>query len=279
MAGLLAGLLMSGVVPGASQSAAQGDAPQRSVLEYASWAEQVLASPPPGIGFLPALEDRFAERVSEQRREHDLSALRRDPGLERAARAHAVDMLERDYTGHVGPAGRSVTERVGILDRRFIGSTGENLAENVGIPADAAAEQVGPLALKLMHGFLESPEHRKNLLNPEYTHHGIGAAAADDRVIVVHVFGARRAALAQDLPLAVAAGAELPFAFEEGERLSTPAKYGFARPGQPSAEVVPLDVALNEVAVEPGTYQLAFFLPTNQSNRFVVAHGPLLVVQ
>ncbi len=120
----------------------------------------MLASPPPGIKFLPTLEDRLAERVSQERREHDLGALDRAPGLQRAARAHAVDMLQRDYTGHIGPAGRSATERVGILDRRFIGLTGENLAENVGIPRDAIAEQIGPMALGLVSGFLESPEHR-----------------------------------------------------------------------------------------------------------------------
>jgi hypothetical protein len=130
-----------------------------------------------------------------------------------------------------------------------------------------------------MSGCLESSEHRENLLDPDYTDHGIGAAASGERLILVHVFAARRAALAQDLPLRVAEGAELPLAFQQGEGLSTPAKYGFARPGQPPNEVVPLDLELNEVAVDPGTYQLQFFLPTDQSNRFLVAPGPILIVR
>ena len=279
MAGLIAGLVIGGAVPGASQGSDQDDAARRSVLEYATWAEQVLAAPPAGIEFLPTLEDRLAERVSKERGEHELGMLRRAPGLQRAARAHAVDMLQHDYTGHVGPAGRTAAERVGILDRRFIGLTGENLAENGGIPGDAIAEQLGPMALKLVSGFLESPDHRENLLNPDYTHHGIGAAAAGDRLIVVHVFGARRAALRQDLPLQVPQGAELPLAFEQGEGLSTPAKYAFARLDQPTGEVVPLDVALNEVVVEPGAYQLQLLLPTEQSDRFAVVPGPVVVVQ
>ena len=277
--GLIAGLAVGGAVLGANQGSDQAGAARRSVLEYAQWAEQVLASPPAGIRFLPALEDRLAERVGKARREHDLRELRRDAGLQRAARAHAVDMLQRDYTGHIGPAGRSATERVGILDRRFIGLTGENLAEHVGIPGAAVAEQGGPMALKLVSGFLDSPDHRKNLLNPDYTRHGFGAAVEGDRLIVVHVFGARRAALEQDLPLQVAQGAELPLAFEENEGLSTPAKYVFGRPGQPTGEVVPLDVGLAEVAVEPGTYQLEFFLPTERTGRFAVVPGPIVVVQ
>lgn len=279
IAGLVAGLLTCGVGPGASQGFAGSDESQRSVLEYARWAEQALSSLPAGIELLPALEDRLAERVSKERRERDLSALSRDPGLHRAARAHAIDMLQRDYTAHVGPAGRSATERVAILHRRFIGSTGENLAEHIGIPANAVAGQAEAMALQLISGFLDSPEHRKNLLEPDYTDHGIGAAASGDRLIVVHVFGARRAALAQDLPLQVPEGAELPLAFQEGEGLSVPAKYGFARPGQPSAEIVPLDAALTEVAVEPGTYQLRFFLPTEQPDRYEVAGGPAIIVQ
>jgi uncharacterized protein YkwD len=276
---LIAGLVISGAVPGASQGSDQNDAAARSVLEYAKWAEQALAAPPAGIQLLPTLEDRLAERVSKARRDHDLGALDRAPGLQRAARAHAVDMLQRDYTGHIGPEGRSATERVGILDRRFIGLTGENLAEHVGVPADAVLDQSGPIALQLVSGFLASPDHRKNLLNPDYTHHGIGAAAEGDRLIVVHVFGARRALLQQDLPLQVRQGAKLPLAFEQGDGLSTPVKYGFGALGQPTREIVPLDVALNEVAVEPGAYQLQFFLPTEQANRFAVVPGPILVVQ
>ena len=69
------------------------------------------------------------------------------------------------------------------------------------------------MALKLVSGFLESPDHRKNLLDPDYTQHGIGAAAAGDRLIVVHAFGDPRAAIAQELRLQVAQGAELPLRF------------------------------------------------------------------
>jgi hypothetical protein len=141
------------------------------------------------------------------------------------------------------------------------------------------AEQVGPTALKLVNGFLNSPEHRKNLLDPDYTDQGIGAAAAGDRLIVVHVFGARRALLQQELSLQVRQGAELPLAFEQGEGLSTPAKYAFAKPGQPAGDVVPLDLGLSEVAVEPGTYQLEFFFSTGQANRFAVVPRPILVVE
>lgn len=275
-----AGLLLGLVASSGAEAIAQGaGSERRSVPAYAEWASRVVASPPEGISLLPALEDRLAERAADQRREHDRPPLQRDADLQRAARAHAIDMLERDYVGHFGPEGRSVADRVGILHRRFIGTAGENLAEHTGLPQRAAAEQTGPLALKLMSGFLESPEHRKNLLNPDYTHEGIGAAGEGERLVVVHVFGARLAVLQRDLPLRTLQGAELPLAFQEGEALRTPTKYGFARPGQPLAEVVPLDVAIREVAVAPGTYRLTFFLPVDQSDGFLVAPGPILLVR
>ena len=56
---------------------------------------------------------------------------------------------------------------------------------------------------------------------------------------------------------------------------STPVKYAFARPGRPTAEILPLDMALSEIVVEPGAHQLRFFLPTGQSNRFAVVPGRL----
>jgi len=275
IAGILVGLLAGDGAQGTSQDADPG---RRSVLEYAEWARQVVASPPAPISLLPALEDGLARRAGDQRREHDLPAMHPDPDLQRAARAHAIEMLERGYLGHTSPDGRSVADRVGILHRRFIGATGENLAEYTGLPHQAA-DQTGSLALKLMSGFLESPEHRENLLNPDYTHHGVGAAGQGEQLVVVHVFGAWRAALQRDLPLELPEGAELPLAFEQGEGLSAPAKYGFGRAGQPSVEIVPLDVAQNKVAVEPGTYQLQFFLPTDQPDRYEVANGPAIIVQ
>ena len=275
IAGILVGLLAGTGAHGTSQDADPG---RRSVPEYAEWARQVVASPPAGISLVPALEDELAGRVGEQRREHDLPTMQPDPDLQLAARAHAIEMLERGYLGHVSPDGHTVAGRVGILHRRFIGSTGENLAEHTGL-AHQAADQTGPLALKLMSGFLESPEHRENLLDPDFTHHGVGAAGQGERVVVVHVFGARRAALQRDLPLQVPEGAELPLAFGQGQGLSAPEKYGFGRAGQRSAETMPLDVALNEVAVGPGTDQLQFFLPTEHPDRYEVANGPAIIVQ
>jgi len=205
--------------------------------------------------------------------------LQADPGLARVARAHALDMLERGYIGHVGPDGRDVGERVGILYRRFIGGAGENLAEQEGIDVARLADQTGPLAAKLMDGWMSSPGHRRNILEPDYTHMGLAAAGRGDRLLVVQVFGRRAALLAKPIPLEVEKGARLPLEVEPGSTAQAPQKFAFAPPGTATDELVTLDLSSNEVVVEPGQYRLEFFLPTGREGYFSVADGPLLVVR
>jgi uncharacterized protein YkwD len=252
-----------------------------SPLGYARWAEQVLKDPPDGIRFADGLSRRVLEMTNERRGEaaSPLRPLEEDPGLGRAARAHAVDLLQHDYLDHLDAHGRTASERVGILDRRFVGTVGENLAEHVGTQAEALPEQIGRLALSMMNGWMGSSGHRHNLLSPDYTHQGIGTALRGDRLVVVQVFGDRRAALEQPLPITVKAGHELPLMVSRESEGPAPEKYGFARPGQAAAEVVARDLSSKEVAVDPGTYRVEFFIPTGQSDTFAVADGPIVVVE
>jgi uncharacterized protein YkwD len=249
-----------------------------SPLGYARWAEQVLKDPPDGIRFADWLSQRMLEITNERRGEaaSPLRPLEEDSGLGRTARAHAVDLLQHGYLDHLDPHGRSASERVGILDRRFVGTVGENLAEHVGTQAEMLPE---PLARRIMDGWMGSSGHRHNLLSPDYTHQGIGAALQGDRLVVVQVFGDRRAALEEPLPITVKAGHELPLMVSRESEGPAPEKYGFARPGQAAAEVVARDLSSKEVAVDPGTYRIEFFIPTGQSDTFAVADGPIVVVE
>jgi uncharacterized protein YkwD len=247
---------------------------------YAQWAKAALASPPPEMQFLEKLERQLIELTNERRAETgERAQLEPDPGLERVARAHALDMLERGYMEHVGPDGRDVGERVGILYRRFIGGAGENLAEQDGIDVGHLAAQTGPLAAKLMEGWMSSPGHRQNILEPEYSHVGLAAAGKGERLVVVQVFGRRSALLARPIPLEVEKGAKLPLEIEPGSAAQAPQKFAFAPPGTATDELVTLDLSSNEVVVEPGQYRLKFFLPTEREGYFSVADGPLLVVR
>jgi hypothetical protein len=121
--------------------------------------------------------------------------------------------------------------------------------------------------------------HRENILNPEYMHLAIAAVAKGEGLVVVQLFEARRALLAERLPLHVRRGEELPLKFEQGQGLALPAEYANARPGQSVQELVTLDLSSDEVAVEPGVYFLKFLFPTEQTDRFEVVDGPAIFVR
>jgi uncharacterized protein YkwD len=246
---------------------------------YAEWAAAALASPPAGVRFLDRLEDEVIELAAAARsaQAEGAAPLERDPGLELVARAHALDMLERGYMDHVDPEGRAVGERVAILARRFVGGAGENLAEHDGIALDQLLDQSGPLAQKLVDGWLASPGHRANLLEPAYSHFGLAAAGRGERVVIVHVFGRRSALLAAPLPLEVEAGADLPLAFAPGAG-PEPQKFAFAPPGLAVEDLVTLEVSSSAVAVGPGEYRLEFFFPSERDGYFEIVDGPLLLV-
>ena len=246
---------------------------------YAERAEAALASPPAGVRFLDELEQKLIELTAAARREQapDAPPLAADPGLRRAAQAHALDMLERGYTGHVGPDGRDVGDRVAILHRGFVGGSGENIAEHEGIAIDQLAEQIGPLASKLVDGWMASPGHRRNLLDPAYDHFGLAAAGRGDRLVIVQVFGNRQALLAEPVPLEVEEGATLPLGLAATAG-PAPEKFAFAPPDTPPEALVTLELSSDEVVVEPGEYRLQFLFPTSRVGYFEIVGGPALVV-
>lgn len=82
-------------------------------------------------------------------------------GVAGVARAHSDDMRRRDYFDHVSPDGRTPMQRV----------------QAAGIGVTAVAENIAlgqPTGQAVFRSWMESAGHRRNLLNCEYTHHGLG---------------------------------------------------------------------------------------------------------
>jgi uncharacterized protein YkwD len=256
------------------------DETDRATLEgYASWAEGALASLPEGVQLLETLAQRLAELTSERREAGGLGPLEADAELLPAAQAHALDMLDRAFVDHATPDGLEPGDRVTLLHRRLVGSVGENLADLEGLSVEQLEGQIGPLAAKITDGWMQSPGHRENILDPDYTHQAIAAAAKGENLVVVQLFEARRALFAEPLPLRVGQGEKLPLTFEQGSGLDVPAQYAYARPGQPAQDLITLDLSIAEVSVEPGTYLLKFLFPSGQAGRFAVTGGPALFVR
>jgi uncharacterized protein YkwD len=102
------------------------------------------------------------QAVNQTRRAHGLRPLQLDGALVRAAQFHSADMLRDEYFAHGNFHGRMVEFHV----RGPV--AGENLAWGNGPYTRAAA---------IIRAWLESPEHRRNLLRAGWTRIGIGVSS------------------------------------------------------------------------------------------------------
>jgi uncharacterized protein YkwD len=107
-----------------------------------------------------SLEIKMIDLVNKDRSEHGLAPLIRDEELTKVARQHSRDMFVRGYFSHVTPDGKDPFDRMKANDIHFI-TAGENiaLAQTISIA---------------QYGFMHSPGHRANILNPAFGHIGIG---------------------------------------------------------------------------------------------------------
>jgi uncharacterized protein YkwD len=130
--------------------------------------------------------------VDKLRRRHGLRPLAGSDDLRRAAREHARDMVRRQYFSHVTPEGGTLTDRVratGYLDGAAQWWIGENLAWGSGGRSTAAA---------VVSAWMDSPEHRANLLRGEYRRAGLFVVAgapvrvSGNQGTYVQVLGGRR---------------------------------------------------------------------------------------
>ena len=131
-----------------------------------------------------ALEEEVMARANAARVEAGLAPLDFYPELYQAARAHALDMLRRGYFAHEAPGGPTLAQRLwraGVFELRVA----ENLFELEGpyLPADFAEKAVA--------GWLKSPGHRQNLLDPEFTHTAVAVVAEGNRFVAVQEFAYR----------------------------------------------------------------------------------------
>jgi hypothetical protein len=177
-------------------------------------------------------ETRLFELLNRSRTAARLPALAGDEALRDVALAHATDMAEHDFFGHVSPTTGDPDARLrraGVI----VSAYGENIAQ-----ADSPENAHESL--------MNSPGHRAVMLGAQFTHVGIAAVPAHSALVYTLVF-ARRAA-----PEATLRNADdLQAAF-----LALRAKNGLSRP-------IPDDIY--RVAAEAGlAAYLAAPVPTSE---------------
>lgn len=107
-----------------------------------------------------ASEQGMFRMVNEERKKRAIKELTWEPKIAVVARAHATDMWERSYFGHISPEGEDVGDR---LNKAGIGfeTAGENLA-------------LAPTLQTAHQGLMNSEGHRANILDTEFNKVGIG---------------------------------------------------------------------------------------------------------
>jgi uncharacterized protein YkwD len=100
--------------------------------------------------------------VNFERTSRGIDALVEDTDASYSAYAHAFDMDDRNFFDHVNPSGETPSDR---LQRWGVSASfvGENIAFGYPTPED------------VVEGWMGSQGHRDNILNPAFTHTGVGA--------------------------------------------------------------------------------------------------------
>jgi uncharacterized protein YkwD len=125
----------------------------------------------------PTAEHELLALVNQSRHEAGAPPLHIDASLNEAARAHARLMIERQQLSHHFDGEQPLMRR--LLDTGLrLDHVGENVAFN------ASAE-------KAFEALMQSPPHRRNLLDPTFNSAGFAAFWSDHRLYVVQDFAHR----------------------------------------------------------------------------------------
>ncbi|BDI28030.1 hypothetical protein CCAX7_000810 [Capsulimonas corticalis] len=137
-----------------------------------------------------ALEQQIIEKINVDRAARGLGALTVDPVLMRAAADHSHEMCARNYLDHHSPTPGMTTPMNRYLktlqDAGGSAPVTLTVGENISycsMPADRFTADFGHRV------FMNSPEHRANILQPCYTKVGLGVCRrANGEVWVTEMF-------------------------------------------------------------------------------------------
>jgi hypothetical protein len=123
---------------------------------------------------IPQMERQVFGLANQERVKAGVPPLKWNNNLAIAARLHANEMAKRNELSHQFKTEADLSARLADQGARF-----DAAAENVGL-ADAVEE--------LHLGWMHSPLHRANLLNPRYDQMGAGIARVGDRLYATQDF-------------------------------------------------------------------------------------------
>lgn len=122
---------------------------------------------------IESLERQCFDEVNRVREGYGIEPLELSEELLEVARYYSRRMAEENFFSHVDPEGQTVRQRVSRAGIRWR-VLGENLAFTSGY--------INPVAVSI-RGWMESPGHRRNILDGDYRHAAIGAWISKDGTV------------------------------------------------------------------------------------------------
>ena len=235
---------------------------------------------PGSNGVSEQLSRAIFDLTNRERERKNLAPFQWEPGLAVAAVYHGEDMDRRGFFDHINPDDVGPAYRVAKLHRRFIGSTGENIAliRRLDGPIAAWAEE-------FVTGWMNSTGHRENILRPSFTHLGVGCFRKTEQdgtvtIYATQVFGGLCGYTKNDVPLGVTPGQTLQLAADAENPEFTGVAAAAMLNLADNQTVTPSAGLTLKAPSRPGVYQLLFHFPLkNNPNVYTIARGPLFTVK
>ena len=164
------------------------------------WSAQGAGASAPSLDHLAYA---VHQRANEARASRGLPALDWRGRLAGVADRHSLDMAHRSYFDHRTPEGARPTDRArqqGVTCRARVpaGGTRVGVAENLFLAARYRSYRVLPggarqyrwlsakeIAAQAVSAWMASPGHRRALLDPVSSGHGVGVAVSDDQRVYI----------------------------------------------------------------------------------------------
>ena len=132
------------------------------------------------FGTQDSKESQVFSLINRERYHSGLPQLAWDDSLANLARSYSQTMAREGFFDHIDSHGDSVVERARHARIRGWQKIGENLFE---------CEPTNELPSLAIRGWMHSPSHRENILDPEWRATGIGIAfASNGDIYVTEVF-------------------------------------------------------------------------------------------
>ena len=113
--------------------------------------------------------------INEERERVGLDKLKLQDNLQQLARKYAKEMWQKQFFSHSNPEGLTIYDRLKKNNIKYI-MAGENLA-------------LAPTVNLAHKGFMDSPPHKKNIMDPNFQHAGIGAISnGKNSIMFVQLF-------------------------------------------------------------------------------------------